>query len=88
MESEVDLMVDLNAEDDEGLGWSTVSDARDLAKIQPGTLLLAGNRYGRAVVRIVTVDTDGQVTSASCPAPQPRTAICWAVPWLRPVRGD
>lgn len=61
MENEVDLVADLNAEDDEGLGWSTLSDATDAAKVQPGRLLLAGNRYGRAVVRIVAVDSDGQV---------------------------
>jgi hypothetical protein len=61
MENEVDLVADLNAEDDDGLGWSTLSDARDPTKVQPGTLLLAGNRYGRAVVRIVAVDSDGQV---------------------------
>jgi hypothetical protein len=61
MDNEVDLVADLNAEDDEGLGWSTLSDARDPRNIQPGVLLLAGNRYGQAVVRVVAVDSDGQV---------------------------
>ena len=61
MEDEVDLVADLNAEDDDGLGWSTLSDAREPAHVRPGTFLLAGNRYGRAVVRVVEVDTDGQV---------------------------
>jgi hypothetical protein len=61
MDNEVDLAADLNAEDDDGLGWSTLGDARDPAKVQAGALLLAGNRYGQAVVRVVAVDSDGQV---------------------------
>ena len=61
MEPETDLIADLNAEDDDGLGWSTLSDAHDAAHIRPGALLIAGNRFGRAVVRIVAVDEDGQV---------------------------
>jgi hypothetical protein len=61
MDNEVDLVADLNAEDDDGLGWSTLADARDPAQVQAGALLLAGNRYGQAVVRVVAVDSDGQV---------------------------
>ena len=61
MENQVDLVADLNAEDDEGLGWSTLADARDPVGVRPGTMLVAGNRYGQAVVRVVAVDTDGQV---------------------------
>lgn len=61
MESEVDLVADLNAEDDDGLGWSRLSDAPEPSKVRPGALLLAGNRNGQAVVRVVAVDPDGQV---------------------------
>ena len=57
MEPEVDLIADLNAEDDDGLGWSTLSDARDAADVRPGVMLIAGNRFGRAVA----VDGDRQV---------------------------
>jgi hypothetical protein len=32
MESRIDLAADLNDEDDEGLGWSTLSEARDSAR--------------------------------------------------------
>jgi len=32
-------------------------------------MLLAGNRYGQAVVRIVAVDDDGQVHFAILPGP-------------------
>ena len=36
-------------------------DVRAPANVRRGTFLLAGNRYGRAVVRVVAVDADGQV---------------------------
>jgi hypothetical protein len=61
MDLEIDLIADLNAEDDEGLGWSDLSDAVDPSRILPGVMLVAGNRFARAVVRVVAVDQDGQV---------------------------
>jgi hypothetical protein len=61
MDLEIDLIADLNAEDDEGLGWSDLSDAVDPSRILPGVMMVAGNRFGRAVVRVVAVDQDGQV---------------------------
>ena len=61
MDSRIDLAADLNDEDDEGLGWSTLSDASDPARIRPGVMLVAGNRQAQAVVRVVAVDDDGQV---------------------------
>ena len=61
MNAQIDLVADLNAEDDEGLGWSTLSEARDPARIRPGVMLVAGNRNAQAVVRVVAVDEDGQI---------------------------
>ena len=61
MEPELDLVADLNAEDDDGLGWTTLADAREPDRVKPGALLLAGNRDGQAVVRVVAVDADGQI---------------------------
>ena len=58
---ELDLMADLNAEDDDGRGWSTLDDAVDPRRVVPRAMLLAGNTAGRAVVRISAVDPDGQV---------------------------
>ena len=69
MADEVDLIADLNAEDDDGLGWSTLADASDPGRVVPGAMLLAGNRYGQAVVRIVSVDDDGQVHVTVLPGP-------------------
>jgi hypothetical protein len=61
MEPEIDLVADLNAEDDDGLGWSSLSDARDAAQVRPGVMLVAGNCFDKAVVRVLAVDEDGQV---------------------------
>jgi hypothetical protein len=61
MDAQIDLVADLNAEDDEGLGWSTLNDARHASRIRPGMMLVAGNRHATAVVRIVAIDGDGQV---------------------------
>jgi hypothetical protein len=57
----LDLEADLNATDDDGLGWSTLADARDPAALHSGAMVLAGNEVARAVVRVVRVDGDGQV---------------------------
>jgi hypothetical protein len=61
MDLDIDIKADLNAQDDDGLGWSTLADAREPARVRPGVMLLAGNSYGRAVVRIAAIDDDGQV---------------------------
>ena len=49
----VDLVPDLNSQDDHGFGWSTLADATAPERIRPGAMLLAGNRHGQVVVRIV-----------------------------------
>jgi len=64
---DLDLVADLNAQDDEGLGWSTLADAAVPERVRPGAMLLAGNAHGRAVIRIVAVDDDGQVHFAILP---------------------
>jgi hypothetical protein len=58
---DLDLVADLNAQDDDGLCWSTLADAVEPARVRPGAMVLAGNEQARAVVRIVTVDADGEV---------------------------
>ena len=61
MDLRIDLAADLNDQDDEGLGWSTMAEASEPAKIRPGVMLVAGNLQAQAVVRVVAVDDDGQV---------------------------
>lgn len=58
---EGDLVADLNAEDGDGLGWSTLAEACDPNRITSGARVLAGDQAGQAVVRVVAVDSDGQV---------------------------
>lgn len=60
-DSNVDVIADLNAQDDDGFGWSTLSDARGADRVRPGAMLLAGNESAKAVVRVVAVDDDGQI---------------------------
>jgi len=67
MDARIDLAADLNDEDDEGLGWSMLSQASDPARIRPGVMVVAGNRQAQAVVRVVAVDDDGQVHFAVLP---------------------
>jgi len=64
---DLDLIADLNAQDDDGLGWSTLDDAKAPGRVRPGAMLLAGNRQAQAVVRVVTVDNDRQVHFAILP---------------------
>jgi hypothetical protein len=69
MDPEIDLAADLNSEDDDGLGWSLLSDARDPSVVRAGAMLVAGNIQARAVVRVVAVDEDGQVHFTVLPGP-------------------
>lgn len=69
MEREIDLVADLNAQDDDGLGWSCLDDAKYPDRIRPGAMILAGNAHGSAVVRVVAVDEDGQVHFFILPGP-------------------
>lgn len=65
---DLDLLADLNAQDDDGLGWSTLADATAApARVRPGAMLLAGNSHAQAVVRVVAVDDDGQIHFAILP---------------------
>jgi hypothetical protein len=66
---DLDLRADLNAQDDDGYGWSTLSDAADSARVRVGAMLLAGNEQAQAIVRVVAVDSDGQVHFAILPGP-------------------
>ena len=66
---EIDLRADLNAQDDDGNGWSLMRDARDVSRIVPGAMVLAGNEQAQAVVRVLHVDDDGQVHFTILPGP-------------------
>ncbi len=54
----VDLRVDLNNEDDTGLPWAFVRDARDPALVKDGAWLVVGSGRARAVAQVVQIDGD------------------------------
>lgn len=60
---DLDLIADLNAQDDDCLSWSTLTDAVASERVRPGVMLLAGNSQAQAVVRVVAVDDDGRSTA-------------------------
>lgn len=66
---DLDLIADLNAQGDEGKGWSALSDAVTPARVRPGAMLLAGDAQAQAVVRVVNIDDDGQVHFVILPGP-------------------
>jgi hypothetical protein len=55
---DVDLRVDLNTEDDTGLPWAFVRDARDPALLKEGAWLVVGSGSARAVAQVVQIDGD------------------------------
>jgi len=57
----IDLRADLNREDDDGLGWTLLSNADQPETVRPGAVLRAGTKKFWSWVRVTTVDEDGQV---------------------------
>jgi hypothetical protein len=55
-ESEVDLVVDLNSEDESGLPWSFLDEARDPALIREGAWIIVGEGSTQAVAQVVEIE--------------------------------
>ena len=49
----VDIAADLNDEDDTGLVWTFVDEARDPSLFRPGVLVIAGDEEYPAVAEVV-----------------------------------
>lgn len=54
----LDLRVDLNTEDDTGLPWALLSDARDPSMVREGAWLVVGSGKVRAVAQVAEVKGD------------------------------
>ncbi len=54
----VDLVVDLNGEDESGLPWTFLDEARDPGLVRPGAWLVVGEGSARAVAQVVEIDGD------------------------------
>ena len=52
----VDLVVDLNSEDDSGLPWTFLDEARDPAIIREGAWIIVGEGSVRAVAQVIEID--------------------------------
>lgn len=55
---DVDLRVDLNIEDETGLPWAFIRDARDPSLVREGAWLLVGSGRTRAVAQVAQVEGD------------------------------
>lgn len=71
---EVDLPVDLNSEDDSGLPWAFLDEARDPARIVEGAWIVVGSGNARAVAQVV--DIDGEIVHVRpLPGPEGRVGL-------------
>jgi hypothetical protein len=52
----VDLVVDLNNEDDSGLPWTFLDEARDPGLVVEGAWLVVGEGSARAVAQVVEIE--------------------------------
>ncbi len=69
MTLEIDLFVDLNTEDDTGLPWTFIDEARDQSRIVPGRYVVVGAGSAVAVAQIVDIAADGVVHVRPLPGP-------------------
>jgi hypothetical protein len=58
----VDITADLNDEDDTGLVWTFLDEARDPSAIVPGALVIAGDEDAAAVCQVVDLAEAGDGT--------------------------
>jgi hypothetical protein len=54
----VDLVVDLNSEDESGLPWTFLDEARDPSVGTEGVWLVVGEGSARAVAQVVEIEDD------------------------------
>ena len=58
----VDITADLNDEDCTGYVWTFLDEARDLAQIRPGAIVVAGDEETAAVCQVVDLVPAGDGT--------------------------
>lgn len=57
-ETTIDLIVDLNGEDETGLPWTFLNEARDVSLVKEGAWLIVGQGSVRAVAQVIEIDGD------------------------------
>ncbi len=55
---EIDLVVDLNSQDESGLPWTFLDEARDPSIVKEGAWLVVGEGDAHAVAQVVEIDGD------------------------------
>lgn len=55
-EEPIDLVVDLNSEDESGLPWTFIDEARDPDVVKEGAWLVVGEGTARAVAQVVEIE--------------------------------
>ena len=71
---DIELDADLNAEDDEGINWRVLSAAAHPEVVKAGAVITAGRDRYWSWVRVVRVDSDGQVHFQQISAAEAREA--------------
>lgn len=56
MEMNVDIVGDAHREDDDGLNWARLSDARSVEDVVPGSAVVVGTSIGRYLAKVVAWD--------------------------------
>lgn len=54
----IDLTVDLNSEDESGLPWTFIDEAREPSLVVEGAWLVVGEGSARAVAQVVEIEGD------------------------------
>jgi hypothetical protein len=55
---DIDLVVDLNSEDESGLPWTFIGEARDTSLVREGAWLIVGEGEVRAVAQVAEIQGD------------------------------
>lgn len=69
MTPDIDIDVDWNTQDDTGLPWSFVDEARNPSRIVPGAYVVAGRGTAVAVAEVVDVGDAAVVHLRPLPGP-------------------
>ncbi len=69
MNDAIDIYVDWNAQDETGLPWTFIDEARDPSLIAIGSYVIAGHGDAVAVAEIVAIADDGVVHLRQVPGP-------------------
>ncbi len=69
MNDAIDIYVDWNTQDDTGLPWTFIDEARDPSLIAIGSHVIAGHGDAVAVAEVVAIADDGVVHLRQVPGP-------------------